>query len=242
MVANIARGWGPDRIAELIRTWDAQVVRGHKGGEALWVRWARTHVSEQMRSIAPAHAIKDMIGANDFAKCGRIRRSGKIVYDSANVPDTRLDAVMQASINAGAVSGRIELAKLPDGDPSDPLVLWWARCSPWAGPELVSGPQPTDYPAAVGSVGSSVNGVFVTDTRDWTPDMKATANLAASREHARQNGLPNPHQPGKVGAGVVCECVHENCGKDFTHHGAMTETTCCPSCGKQQIPNPAPAG
>lgn len=31
-----------------------------------------------------------------------------------------------------------------------------------------------------------------------------------------------------------CLCPHEDCGQEFDHFGTTTETTCCPSCGRQQ--------
>lgn len=35
-----------------------------------------------------------------------------------------------------------------------------------------------------------------------------------------------------------CRCPHEDCGGAFTHHGTLQETTCCPHCGRQQMPQP----
>jgi hypothetical protein len=35
-----------------------------------------------------------------------------------------------------------------------------------------------------------------------------------------------------------CECPHEDCGAEFEHFGKKNETTCCPECGRQQMPHP----
>lgn len=40
-----------------------------------------------------------------------------------------------------------------------------------------------------------------------------------------------------TGLDLICRCPHEDCGALFEHHGSATETTCCPDCGRQQMPH-----
>jgi hypothetical protein len=58
---------------------------------------------------------------------------------------------------------------------------------------------------------------FFDDPWGWT-------EAAAPREEPT---LPPNNHP--------CLCRHEDCGEPFVHHGGPTETTVCPSCGRQQM-------
>lgn len=198
-VNNIARGWSPDRIRALIATWDAQTVRGHKAGEALWVRWARPDVPDDVRRELGDVRTAEVVGAADFARVGRIRRSGRIVWDDGC--DARLDEHIQRELNAGATSGRVDLSRFASAgvvEHPDGLVVWWARCGTEFGPELV---DPKPEPGAV--VGSLMGRPMVVsddpalkggpdkfgptiDTSGWSDASKRIANLAAAREIHRR--------------------------------------------------------
>jgi hypothetical protein len=44
----------------------------------------------------------------------------------------------------------------------------------------------------------------------------------------KYSGEPKKHK---------CVCRDDEfCGREFHHHGSLTETTCCPHCGRQQSP------
>lgn len=38
---------------------------------------------------------------------------------------------------------------------------------------------------------------------------------------------------------MQCQCPHEDCGTLFEHNGSPNEPTCCPKCGRQQMPHKA---
>lgn len=207
---NIARGWEPGRIREPIGTWAMQQIRGHKAGEAIWVRWARPDVPDEVRRQCGPDRTAELVGASDFVRVARVRaKSGKIIWDEP--PDPRIAERIQRELNAGATSGRVVVAEFPHNG-GDELVLWWARCGMMFGPELVGGPEPLPAGAVTGSLlgrpmvvsddtrlagGPDKFGPTI-DASKWSPHQKALANLAAKREELRQfeelvaGNIPDP--------------------------------------------------